>query len=183
MSVLYSKVRIAGHPVHPMLIAFPVTFYTATLLSFGAYAVTSDLFWWRMGLWSNATGVLTAIIAMIPGFIDWAKGIPKGTPAKRTGRNHMLLNLLALGLFIVNLFAQANMWVEMAVLARTTGQIELPGAGLALVLSGLGVAITLGAGALGWKLVQTHHVGVDLSEEQRALEPHGSRAEHGRTLA
>ena len=68
-----------------MLIAFPVTFYTATLLSFAAYAGTQDLFFWRLGLWSNVTGVLSAVVAMVPGFIDWANGIPAGARARALG--------------------------------------------------------------------------------------------------
>lgn len=185
---MYSKVRIAGHPVHPMLIAFPVAFYTATLLGYAAYAATDNLFWWRLGLLSNAAGVLSAVLAAIPGFIDWATGIPKGSAAKATGRIHMLLNVGALALFTVNLLAQANRWMELTRTVATTGQIDAPDPALALVLSALGVLLTIAAGFFGWKLVQTHHVGVDLSEEQRRLEPpaldsHHPQARHGRTLA
>ncbi len=171
MSVQYSKIKIAGHPIHPMLIAFPVTFYTATFLSFAAYAATQDLFWWRMGLWSNITGVLSAVVASIPGFIDWATGIPKGSRAKATGRSHMLLNLTALALFTVNLIVQAQRWFELVRTARAMNELAMPPAGLALLLSGLGVLFTIAAGWLGWSLVQTHHVGIDLTDEQSRLEP------------
>ena len=187
MSIHYSKVRIAGHPVHPMLIAFPVTFYTATLLGFAAYAATIDLFWWRLGLWSNAAGVLTALIAAIPGFIDWAAGIPKGHPAKATGRVHMLFNVVALVLFTINLIVQTDKWVDLARTALMTGDIRPPNPTAALLLSGFGVLCTLAAGFFGWKLVQTHHVGVELSEQQSQLEPAPfeprGRTRHGGTLA
>ena len=187
MSIQYSKVRIAGHPVHPMLIAFPVAFYTATFLGFAAFAATTDLFWWRLGLWSNAAGVITALIAAIPGFIDWAAGIPKGHPAKATGRTHMILNLVALALFTINLIVQTDKWVDLARTAMATGDIVTPNPTAALVLSLLGVAFTIAAGFFGWKMVQTHHVGVELSDEQRRLEPtafeQASRARHGGTLA
>jgi uncharacterized membrane protein len=171
MSILYSKVRVAGHPVHPMLVAFPVAFYTATVISFAVYAGSSDLFWWRMGLLLNAAGVLGAVIAAIPGFIDWATGIPKGSPAKATGRTHMLLNLGALALFTINLLLQTDRWMDLVQTAREGGPITSPDAGLALVLTGLGFLLTGAAGFFGWKLVQTHHVGVDLTEEQRRFEP------------
>jgi uncharacterized membrane protein len=171
MSILYSKVRIAGHPVHPMLVAFPVAFYTATLLGYAVYAATLDLFWWRLGVLLNAAGVATALLAAIPGFIDWAFGIPKRSAARATGLTHMLLNVGALALFAINLVAQSSRWMELASAARTGGALDIPGAGLALVLSAAGVLLTIGAGFFGWKLVQTHHVGVDLSEEQRRLEP------------
>src|SRR4051812_17247109 len=103
MSTLYSKVKVAGHPVHPMLVAFPVAFYSTALVGFGLYALSGSLLWWRIGLWSNLAGVIMAVIAAVPGLIDWTIGIPPGTKAKSTGRKHMLLNLGALASFTANL--------------------------------------------------------------------------------
>jgi uncharacterized membrane protein len=180
---MYSKVKLGGHPIHPMLVAFPVTFYTTTLIGFAAYAITGNPFWWRVGLWSNVAGVATALLAAIPGFIDWSLGIPRHTAAKATGLKHMLLNLSALSLFIVNLIAQRNMWGWDAVAVMRESVLTPAGAVLiesaarapdprpALLLSGLGFLLTLLAGFLGWTLVQTHHVGVELTEEQKRLEP------------
>lgn len=171
MSVQYSKIKIAGHPLHPMLIAFPVTFYTATLLSFAAYAGTQDLFFWRMGLWSNVTGVLSAVVAMVPGFIDWAVGIPKGTRARAVGRTHMLLNATAFALFLINLVVQTRRWFELVQAASAAVEPQMPSPTLALVLSGLGVLVTAAAGYLGYTLVQTHHVGVEETPAPRRPEP------------
>ena len=39
---MYSKVKIAGHPIHPMLVAFPVAFYTATLVCYLVYNSNED---------------------------------------------------------------------------------------------------------------------------------------------
>ena len=164
---MYSKVKIAGHPVHPMLIAFPVTFYTTTLIAFIAYAITDNLTWWQIALRANVAGVITAAIAALPGLIDWIGGIPSNTPAKATGRNHMLLNLASSGLFVINLVLHRNQWIAMRDISAAT---LAPAPGLALVLSILGVACMLAAGFLGWKLVQTHHVGVILNAEQQRLE-------------
>jgi uncharacterized membrane protein len=30
---LYSKAKVAGHPLHPMLVAFPVAFYTGAFVA------------------------------------------------------------------------------------------------------------------------------------------------------
>jgi uncharacterized membrane protein len=166
MSTQYSKVTIAGHPIHPMLIAFPVTFYTTTLIAFIVYAINGELSAWQIGLRANVAGVITAFVAALPGFIDWARGIPKGTQAKATGRNHMILNLAALALFVINLIAYRDHWHAMYAMDL----VVVPNAALAIVLSALGVACTLVAGALGWTLVQTHHVGVDLTTEQQRLD-------------
>ena len=78
-----SKVNILGHPVHPMLVAYPIAFNTATLVAFIIYGVNGDPFWLKMAIALKAAAVVMAIVAAIPGFIDWAAGIPNGTPAKR----------------------------------------------------------------------------------------------------
>src|SRR5262245_58891428 len=67
---MYTKVHIAKHPVHPMLVAFPVAFYTATLVSFVVYAVSTNPFWFKVGLVANVAGVIMAAVAAVPGFID-----------------------------------------------------------------------------------------------------------------
>jgi uncharacterized membrane protein len=157
---MYSKVKIASHPVHVMLVAFPVALYTAALVCFAAYALGAETFWFRVGVWSNLAGVVTAAVAAVPGFIDWAFGIPSGTPAKGTGLAHMGFNVCALLVFAVN---AAMQWPHRADV--------LPPVGMSVVLTALGLVLTVCAGFLGWKLVQTHHVGVDLTPEQQRYEP------------
>jgi uncharacterized membrane protein len=157
---MYTKAKIGGHPIHPMLVAFPVAFYTATLVAFAVQAWNGDPFWFRVALCANVAGVATALLAAIPGFIDWAFGIPAGSPAKTTGMAHMLLNVGALVAFAVNALVQWPHWDD----ARPA---VLWSIGLPL----LGVVLTGCAGWLGWKLVQKHHVGIELSDEQRRLEP------------
>jgi uncharacterized membrane protein len=147
----YSKVTLAGHPVHPMLVAFPVAFYTATLLGYVAYAVTAEPFWYRLAFTANVAGVVMAAVAAIPGFIDWSIGIPSRSAAKADGLTHMLLNVAALLIFIVNLlFGYSG-------LQQATPRVLPP-----LLLSLLGVLLTVGAGWFGWRMVQVHHVGIQL---------------------
>ena len=156
---MYSKAKLFGHPIHPMLVAFPVAFYTATLVTFLVYASSENVFWFQFATICNWAGVATALIAAVPGFIDWAAGIPNGTRAKAQGLQHMVLNLLALGAFLISGVIQAAQWNALD-----------PAAGWGIVLSLIGVAITLRAGFLGWTLVQNHHVGVDLTPEQERLD-------------
>ena len=72
---MYSKVKIAGHPIHPMIIAYPVAFYTATLVCFIVYHSNLNVFWFKVAVVANAAGVVMAVVAALPGFIDWL-GIP-----------------------------------------------------------------------------------------------------------
>ena len=157
---MYSKVKLLGHPVHPMLVGFPVALYTATLASFIAYAASGNVFWFRVGFVANWAGVVMAAVAALPGFVDWAVGIPRATAAKKTGLMHMGLNVAALAAFIINGVVVMDYW-----------NAALPPSGTGIALSAIGVLLTLPAGFLGWSLVQDHHVGVRLSPEQERVEP------------
>jgi uncharacterized membrane protein len=164
---MYSKVKIAGHPLHPMLVVFPVTLYTTTLIGFVMYALRGDPFWWRFALGSNLAGIITAAVASVPGLIDWAKGIPKDTPAKATGRKHMLLNAVSWVLFTVNFLVHRSSWQSARLADANSLNFDST---LAIILTALGFMATLAAGFLGWSLVQTHHVGVELTDDQQRFE-------------
>ncbi len=157
---MYSKAKILGHPIHPMLVGFPVAFYTGTLIAFIVYAATMNVFWFHLAGIVNWAGVLMAAVAAVPGLIDWGTGIPRTSAAKKTGLVHMMLNVVSLLLFLISAVVTWNHWDD-----------ALPSAGNQLVLSALGVLLTLPAGFLGWSLVQDHHVGVQLTSEQQRLEP------------
>jgi uncharacterized membrane protein len=146
---MYSKVKIFGHPIHPMLIAFPVALYTATLVSYIVYDSNSNIFWFRVAVVANIAGVIMAVIAAIPGLIDWLY-IPRESRAKQTGVYHLMCNVLALCCFAISAWVNNNQWNE-----------ERPETTTGITLSAVGFILTLLAGLLGWKLVQKHHVGVD----------------------
>src|SRR5438067_13675673 len=91
---MYSRVKIAGHPVHPMAVAYPIAFYTATLVAYLIYQFGGQSgFWYDVGIAANLAGVVMAVVAALPGFIDWATGIPGDTEAKNVGLRHMLLKV------------------------------------------------------------------------------------------
>ncbi|MBO9684511.1 MAG: DUF2231 domain-containing protein [Flavisolibacter sp.] len=150
---MYSKVKIFGHPVHPMLVAFPITLYTAAMVCYIVYNNNADMFWFKAGLAANIAGVCMAVLAALPGFIDWLN-IPSDTKPKRTGVTHLVFNVLALALFAINAAMLYNEWND------TTPQLYY-----ALPLTIAGFVCTLVAGFMGWTLVQTHHVGVDEPRE------------------
>ena len=145
-----SKVKHFGHPIHPMLVAYPIAFYTATLVAYLIYQFGGqDQFWFRVAIVANIAGVVMAVLAALPGFIDWAMGIPGETEAKQVGLRHMLLNVVALVLFIALAVINTGKWDAAA-----------PGAALGIGLALVGVLLTVAAGAHGWTLIQTHHVGI-----------------------
>jgi uncharacterized membrane protein len=153
---MYSKIKIAGHPVHPMLIAYPVAFYTATLLCYIVYQSNHNSFWFKVALVANIAGAIMAAVAALPGFIDWLF-IPKDSRAKKTGLFHMVCNVIALGCYGTVALLECHKWDDVN-----------PTLGLAIPLSAFGFILTLIAGFLGWGLVQKHHVGVDPLPENNA---------------
>ena len=162
---MYSKLKIFGHPIHPMLVAYPIALYTATLVAFIIKAAVKGPFWLKFAIATNIAGVGMALLAAIPGFIDWMVGIPRGIRAKTTGLRHMLFNVTALVLFAVTLGLYVSHW---------NGPFKVnvwPG----IILSALGVLCTIAAGFFGWTLVQDHHVGVNVTGDHAP-----AQAEHGR---
>lgn len=157
---MYSKIKIAGHPVHPMLVAFPVASYTGTLAAFAVYAALGHQFWLNLAIALSIVGVGGALLAALPGFADWAFGIPRDSGAKVIGLTHATLNVIALGLFAGVIGVYFPDWNGPAASAT-----------LGLVLSAIGVASTLGAGFLGWMMVQDYHIGIRLAPEQELAEP------------
>ena len=157
---MYSKATVFGHPIHPMLVAYPLALYPLTLVAYVVFWFGGGLLWFHAAVVANIAGVSMAVLASLPGLLDWLLGIPRGTPAKRLGRRHLLWNLAALVLFGSDAGVHLGQWVAAA-----------PDAGWGSFLALLGVGCTIAADCTGWTLVQTYHIGVALTREQRLLEP------------
>lgn len=147
---MYSRIKLFGHPVHPILVAYPIALYTSTLVAFLAYLIGGDTFWFKIAVVANIAGVIMAAVTALPGFIDWATGIPSDTPAKEHGQIHLLLNVGALVLFLIN-----AIWHTGQFLAPAPDRVG------GFILSLIGVGLTVGAGFFGWTMIQRDHVGVD----------------------
>jgi uncharacterized membrane protein len=141
-----SRAKVAGHPVHPMLIVFPLGLLATAVVFDVIYLVTDAAHWTEMAFYMIGAGILGGIAAAVPGWIDWL-AIPSGTRAKRIGLLHGVGNVVVLGLFILSWLLRQDQ-----VAAPPTEAIvaALGGAGLA--------AIT---GWLGGELVGRLGVGVD----------------------
>lgn len=146
---MQSKIKILGHPLHPMLVPFPIAFYTATLVCSIIYAFNGDVFWFHVAFVANCAAIIMAAIAILPGLIDWLS-IPELSDAKATGLKHMVANVFSLGFFVTN-----------AVINYTKLSDAQPAVQGSVILTAFGFVIMLYAGFKGWKMVQTHHIGID----------------------
>lgn len=67
-----STAQIAGHPIHPMLVPFPIAFFVATLGCDLAYWWTGNPSWTTAALWLLGAGIVTAVFAALTGVLDFA---------------------------------------------------------------------------------------------------------------
>ena len=145
---MYSRARVAGHPIHPMIVVFPIALFTVTVASLLAFVGTADAFYYRAALVACAGGVAMALIGALPGAIDLFS-LPKGSRARSTGLKHASFALLTIGIFATAAALLYRNWVG--------GELE---ATIPLAVAVAGMVTLVIVGILGWTLVQTHHVGI-----------------------
>ncbi len=91
--------KIFGHPVHAMLVHFPIALWSLASICDGV-AILGYQEAWRASTWLMGVGVAIATIAMIPGLIDLAK-LPEN--ARVTGISHMSYMGLAWLFYLLSL--------------------------------------------------------------------------------
>ena len=91
------------HPLHPMLVHFPIgLFLLSLLLDLASLAFPSVPNLVRDSFYAMLLGVITALIAAVPGVVDYTD-IRSDHPAKRTATTHLTLNLIVVALYGINL--------------------------------------------------------------------------------
>jgi nitrite reductase/ring-hydroxylating ferredoxin subunit/uncharacterized membrane protein len=142
-----SKASYQGHPIHPALIPFPFAFlYGAFFFDLaGRLGMRPSL--WATGSYLSLVGVIAALVAAVPGFIDYFATVPPQSSGKQRATRHMLVNLGAVVLFAVA-------W------AIRGGAAPMPG-GTVLVLEAIGLALLTTGGWMGGVLVNRNQIGVD----------------------
>ena len=142
-----SKVKLLGHPVHPMLIVFPLGLLAAAVIFDILYFLTGNTGLATVSFWNIAGGLLGGLLAAVFGFLDWL-AIPGGTRAKQIGLMHGGGNLIVVVLF-------AASWL------LRLGRVDYLPDLLPFVLEVAGVALALVTAWLGGELVDRLRVGVD----------------------
>jgi len=170
-SRMKSKVTVAGHALHPMLIVFPLGLL-ATSVIWDVVALASSMpsdhvRWATIAFWTVVAGVVGALLAAVPGFIDWL-AIPRNTRARKIGLWHMVINLVVVALFAISLFARA----------RTDGGYGYAAVG-AMLPGWIAVALALVSGWLGGELVETLGIGVRDDANPNAPSPLGGARRAG----
>lgn len=140
-----SKASYHGHPIHTALIPFPFAFLTGAFF----FDAVGWLFGWTEWMISGrhlaGAGVLTALIAAIPGAADYLFTVPPNSSGKKRATQHMLFNLSAVALTIV-------------ALALRPGGATL---GIVVLLEGVATGLLIYGSSLGGVLVTRNQISID----------------------
>ncbi len=102
-----SKAKLFGHPIHPMLIVFPLGLLVTSLIFDLIALLTNEASLAVASFYMIGAGVIGGLLAAVFGLIDWL-AIPPGTRAKSIGLWHGLGNVLVTGFFILSWFLRRD---------------------------------------------------------------------------
>ena len=150
--------NIAKHPIHPMLVPIPIGLWVFSLVCdlVFVFGGGSDN-WAIVAYYTMVGGVIGALVAAVPGFIDMLS-LPPGP--RRTALAHMTINLTVVGLYVWNIWLRFDEARDMT---------------LPVALSAIAVALLVVSGWLGGKMVYVHGIAVSDSGRRTAA----PRAYHG----
>ena len=134
-----ARARILGHPVHQILIVFPLGLLATSFFFDLGYLLTERMELGVVASWLIFAGVIGGAVAALFGLLDFT-GIPRGTRARRVGALHGGGNVVVALLFAASWLLRRD----------EPGHPEA----LAITLSGLGVLLIVATAWLGAELAE-----------------------------
>src|SRR5579883_1145813 len=140
-----SVAAVNGHPIHPMLVPFPIAFLVSAVATDIIFMANGDAFWARLSLWLLGIGVLTGLASAVFGLIDflWIRRVR----SIQAAWVHLIGNVAAVGLAFVNWLLRNN-------------NLESHVGGWGLGLSIITMVILCVTGWLGGELAYRYRIGV-----------------------
>ena len=150
-----SSASIAGHPLHPILVAFPIGLWTFAFAADLIYLLFAphQYAWKQTAFFCIGGGLVGAVVAAAPGIVDYA-GITGGGRLKRIAVAHLILNVGSLAIFGTSFWLR---WNEQA--AQASGLLPV-------VLAGLGVLFVGVAGWYGGEMVYKYKMAVSEPDKE-----------------
>jgi len=147
-----TRASFAGEPVHPMFVHYPIALWTTSVVTDVIFYFHRNTSLVLISKFLIAAGIVGAILAAVPGLIDWLTITDPA--AKKTGTLHLILNVSALLLFGVSLYLRMKHYGAAAV----GYHLQVP-----FAVSVAGLVDMMIAASLGGKLVYKYRMGVDES--------------------
>lgn len=125
-----TRITVAGHPIHPMLVTIPIGLWVFSLICDFVFVYTGDTRWAVTAYFTLGGGIVGALLAALPGLIDFL-GL-HDTRAHRVGTYHLVLNLAIVAAQAVNFWLRLQVDGDAAVLPRAISMVAVA----ALIVSG-----------------------------------------------
>ncbi len=154
-----SRIAIAGHPIHPMLVPIPIGLLVGSVAADLGYILTGrDATWADIAFWTLAGGLVSAVPAAAAGFGEYLL-LARHTDARELATWHLFLNAGALALFVISLLLRLD-------------EVTLAGDrfGAAFAISAVAVTVLAISGWIGGELIYRKHLGVDPDSVQQEAE-------------
>ncbi len=143
-----SKANLAGHPIHPMLIPFPLAFLMGGFVFDMVGRLGNRPLLWQTGFYLTIAGVGMALVAAVPGFVDYFFTVPPKSSARARATRHMLVMLSVVALFFVAWLLRPD--------------VGTAPSSLTLLLEGVGSGMLGIGGWLGGTLAYRNQIGHDI---------------------
>jgi uncharacterized membrane protein len=139
---MQGKATLAGHPLHPMFVTFPIGCFVAAVVCDVISIWAGPAFWAQMSVWLLLFGLLGALPAAFFGFVDYLSA-PMSAQAKNVANWHLTINMAVIVVFGI------------ACALRFMDHTSVAG----YAMTGLGIVLLAISGTLGGSLAHDHLVG------------------------
>ena len=141
------KSHFKGHPLHPILVSFPIAFFIGTLAFDALGLVYSRNDFHVTAMYLNIAGIGFALLAAVPGIVDYFFIVPPKSSAKKRGAKHGLINITMVIIFAIALVLREKQGSSFVII-------------ISLEITGI-ILLSI-AGWLGGTLVFRNQIGVDI---------------------
>lgn len=142
-----SKASFRGHPIHPMIIPFPIAFLTGAAVADIAGLVFDIEDLWIAAWYLTIAGIVMALVAAVPGLIDYRHTVPPRSSGKKRATKHLVTMVSVAVLFAIS-------W------ALRGGPGVAPDL-IIVVFEGVGAVLLAMGGWMGGTLSFRNQIGVD----------------------
>jgi nitrite reductase/ring-hydroxylating ferredoxin subunit/uncharacterized membrane protein len=142
-----SRASVKGHPLHAMLIPFPFAFLSGAFVFDVLGRALDRPALWTTGAHLAVAGIAFALIAAVPGFLDYRYTVPPNSSGKTRATKHMAVNLTAVVLFALATYVRG-----------AAGVAPDP---VVLVVEAIAVGLLIAGGWMGGTLVYRNQIGID----------------------
>jgi nitrite reductase/ring-hydroxylating ferredoxin subunit/uncharacterized membrane protein len=141
-----SKANIKNHPLHPILVGFPIAFFAGTLFFDMLGLLQPDVYIEKTAFYLNIGGIATGLLAAIPGITDYRFTVPPHSSAKKRAVKHGIINTSVIILFVLAIILKKDQTAKPIIIG----------------IEAIGITLLLIAGWLGGTLVVRNQIGIDI---------------------